>query len=58
MTGYFSLSKGMNHNLYKEVSHQKLLDILNKMPKDMIFLLNLELNDRENEEWMQIRMNF
>ena len=49
MTGYFSLSKNLNNNLYKEVDHELLITTLEKMPKDVLFLLNLELNDKEKD---------
>lgn len=45
MTGYFSLEKNLNHNLYKEVDNNTLIKTLNTMPKDLLFLLNMKLND-------------
>ena len=48
MTGYFSLSDDLNHNLYKEVEHKTLLDTLNHMPKELLFLLNMKLNEQKN----------
>lgn len=49
MTGYFSLEKNINHNLYKEVDHNTLLETLKGMPKDLMFLLNMKLNDKHND---------
>ena len=47
MTGYFSLEGNLNHNLYKEVSHETLLGTLKEMSKEMLFLLNLKLQDNK-----------
>ena len=45
MTGYFSLEKNLNHNLYKEVDHITLLKALSTVNKDLTFLLNLRINE-------------
>lgn len=47
MTGYYSLEGNLNHNLYKEVSHEVLLDTLKGMTKEMLFVLNLKLQDNK-----------
>lgn len=44
MTGYYSLEGNLNHNLYKEVSHDVLMDTLKGMSKEMLFVLNMKLN--------------
>jgi integrase len=44
MTGYYSLEGNLNHNLYKEVSHEVLMDTLKGMSKEMLFVLNMKLN--------------
>ena len=45
MTGYFSLEKNLNHDLYKEVDYNTLINTLKTMPKELLFLLNMKLND-------------
>lgn len=45
MTGYYSLEGNLNHNLYKEVSHEVLLETLKNMTKEMLFVLNLKLQE-------------
>lgn len=49
MTGYFSLEGNINHNLYKEVDNTTLIEALKGMPKDLLFILNLRLNDKDND---------
>lgn len=43
MTGFYSLEGKINHNLYKEVSHDRLLQALQEMNKELLFSLNLKL---------------
>lgn len=45
MTGYYSLEGKINHDLYKEVSHDKLIQALQGMNKELLFSLNLKLQD-------------
>ncbi|WP_144509906.1 site-specific integrase [Bacillus sp. FJAT-22090] len=45
MTGYFSLEKNLNHDLYKEVNYKTLIETLKTMPKELLFILNLKLKD-------------
>lgn len=49
MTGYFSLEKNLNHKLYREVEHKALIETLKTMPKDLLFLLNMKLNDQNKD---------
>ncbi|MFS0643760.1 tyrosine-type recombinase/integrase [Siminovitchia sp. 179-K 8D1 HS] len=50
MTGAISLGQGLNHNLYREVSHKELIEALSEMNKDTLFALNMKLvlNRKEN----------
>lgn len=45
MTGYFSLEGKINHDLYKEVSHDKLVQALQSVNKELLFALNLKLQE-------------
>lgn len=45
MTGYYSLEGTINHNLYKEVSHEVLIQALQGMHKEFLFSLNLKLQE-------------
>lgn len=43
MTGYFSLEGKINHDLYKEVSHDQLIQALQSVNKELLFALNMKL---------------
>lgn len=43
MTGYYSLEGKINHNLYKEVPYEVLIQALSGMQKELLFSLNMKL---------------
>lgn len=45
MTGYFSLEGKIDHNLYKNVPHEVLIQALQGMSKELLFNLNLKLQE-------------
>lgn len=48
--GGVSSSNGINHNAYKEVDHQTLLEAIEAMNADMRLLLNLKINELAKKE--------